>query len=374
MPAKKAPAAKTESVVKKKPAAKKKTTVKKKETKKAPAAEKKSTAEKKPVAKKKAVSKKSPANAMGFKPGVPKEKPKGRIYEGPLNVNAKPKKADTIFFGVGGVPHSAKPQGHPEAVRRLHELGLGVYEMEFVHGVRIRPETCELVKAAQAETGVHVTAHGPYYVNLYSLEEEKVEASRKRVLDTARALAACGGDGACFHAGFYQKRDPAEVHAFMTKQIGELVDILEKEGCPVRLDPETTGKGSQFGSLAELCEMGDALQGKNMSITIDFAHIHARTAGAMNTYDEFAGQLELMKNKLGKEALSSMHIHLSGIAYTEKGEAHHLELDDSDMNYEDLFRALIDFGASGRVVCESPALEYDALIMQKAYRRLAGTK
>lgn len=373
MPAKKAPAAekkpaaKKNSVAKKAPATKKKTTAQKKSTAKAPAAKKKTAAKKSPAARK------SPANAMGWKPGVPKEKPKGRVYDGPLSVNAKPRKADLIFFGVGGVPHSAKPQSHPEAVRRLHTLGLGVYEMEFVHGVRIRPETCVEVKAAQAECGVHVTAHGPYYVNLYSLEEEKVEASRKRVLDTARALAACGGDGACFHAGFYQKRDPAEVHAFMTKQIGELADILEEEGCPVRLDPETTGKESQFGSLAELCEMGDALQGKNTGITIDFAHIHARTAGAMNTYDEFAGQLELMKDKLGKEALSSMHIHLSGIAYTEKGEAHHLELDDSDMNYEDLFRALIDFGASGRVVCESPALEYDALIMQKAYRRLNGS-
>ena len=357
MPPKKAPAPKKSSakVAVKNPA------------KKAP------TGKKASAAKKKTAAKKTPVKAMGWKPGVPKEKPKGRVYEGPLHVNAKPKKSDLIFFGTGGVPHSAQPQDHPGAVRRLAELGLGVYEMEFVHGVRIRPETCEEVKAAQAETGIRVTAHGPYYINLYSLEEDKIEASRGRVLDTARALEACGGDGACFHPGFYQKRDPAEVHAFMTKQIGELAGILEKEGCPVRLDPETTGKGSQFGSLDELCEMGGALSGKNISITIDFAHIHARSAGANNTYDEFAAQLELMKNKLGPQALTSMHIHLSGIAYTEKGEAHHLELDDSDMNYPDLFRALIDFGASGRVVCESPALEYDALIMQKAYRKLNGS-
>ncbi len=351
----------------------------KKKTAKAPSKKaakkptKKAAAKKTPAKKSAAKKKKAPANVMGWKPGVPKEKPKDRAYEGPLRVNAKPKKNDLIFFGVGGVPHSTNPKSHPGAVRRLRELGLGVYEMEFVHGVRIRPETCDEVMAAQKETGVHVTAHGPYYINLYSLEEEKIEASRKRVLDTARALEACGGDGACFHPGFYQKRDPAEVHAFMEKQIGELADILKKEGCPVRLDPETTGKESQFGSLAELCGMGEALMGKNTGITIDFAHIHARTVGANNTYDEFAGQLELMKNKMGEEALASMHIHLSGIAYTEKGEAHHLELDDSDMNYEDLFRALIDFGASGRVVCESPALEYDALIMQKAYRRLNGS-
>ncbi len=343
--------------------------VKKKAVKKAV----KKTAAEKTAVKKKPAKKKTPVNVMGWAPGVPKEKPRDRVYDGPLSVNAKTKKPDLIFFGTGGVPHSAKPPGHPGAVRRLHELGLGVYEMEFVHGVRIRPETCEEVMAAQKETGIRVTAHGPYYINLYSLEEEKLEASRKRVLDTARALQACGGDGACFHPGFYQKRDAAEVYAFMTKQIGELSDILAEEGCPVRLDPETTGKGSQFGSLAELTEMNGELQGKNIGMTVDFAHIHARTAGAQNTYEEFAAQLERIKDKAGDEALTSMHIHLSGIAYTEKGEAHHLELDDSDMNYRDLFRALIDFGVEGRVVCESPALEYDALIMQKAYRKLNGS-
>ncbi len=329
----------------------------------------KAAAKKKPAPKKAAKPK---ADVRGWAPGVPKEKPKGRTYDGPLSVNAKPKRTDRIFFGTGGVPHSAKPQTHPAAVRRLHELGLGVYEMEFVHGVRIREETCEEVRAAQAETGVHITAHGPYYVNLYSLEEEKVAASRKRVLDTARALAKCGGDGACFHPGFYQKRDPKEVYDFIQNQIGELADILEDEGCAVRLDPETTGKGTQFGSLEEIADMGGALRGKNVGFTIDFAHIHARSAGAHNTYDEFGAQLELLKNRMGDDVLKTLHIHLSGIAYSDKGEAHHLELDESDMNYKDLFRALIDFGAEGRVVCESPALEYDALIMQKAYRKLNG--
>ena len=43
------------------------------------------------------------------------------------------------------------------------------------------------------------------------------------------------------------------------------------------------------------------------------------------------------------------------------------------MNYKDLFKALIDFDVEARIVCESPSLEYDALIMQKAYRNLNGS-
>ena len=72
----------------------------------------------KAAAKKKPAPKKAPkpkADIRGWAPGVPKEKPKGRTYDGPLSVNAKPKRADRIFFGTGGVPHSAKPQTHPAA-------------------------------------------------------------------------------------------------------------------------------------------------------------------------------------------------------------------------------------------------------------------
>lgn len=333
-------------------------------------APKKVAAKKKP--KKKAAAPKAEVKKTAAAPKA-KAKKEERVYDGPLRVNPKGKKADRIFFGVGGVPHSAKERTHPGAVRRLHELGLDVYEMEFVHGVRIRPESCVEVNKAQKETGVRVTAHGPYYINLYSMEAEKIEASRKRILDTAYALADCGGDGACFHAGFYQKRDPDEVYRFMYDQMADLASILEKDGCPVRLDPETTGKGSQFGSLDELTVMAGELKRNNIGITVDFSHIHARSGGGENTYEEFASQLERIKSRMGKTALTSMHIHLSGIAYTEKGERNHLELDESDMNYKDLFRALIDCGAEGRVVCESPALEYDALIMQKAYRKLHGS-
>ncbi|MEK6710677.1 MAG: TIM barrel protein, partial [Nitrospinota bacterium] len=320
--------------------------------------------------------KKPPASKTAPKAAAPRKPParnkEERTYTGPLRVNAPPKRPDLLLFGTGGTPHSADPRDHPGAVRRLHELGLGAYEMEFVHGVRIRPESCEEVHRLQCETGVRVTAHGPYYINLFSLEEEKLAASRARVLDTARALARCGGDGACFHPGFYQGRDAGEVYAHMKQELAGLADALREEGCPVRLDPETTGKESQFGSLDELTRLRREARRENLGLTLDFSHIHARSGGAFNTYEEFGSLLELIRNRNGKAALQDMHIHLSGIAYGGKGEKHHLDVDESDMNYPGLLRALIDFGCEGLVVCESPGLEYDALILQRAYRELHG--
>ncbi len=59
-------------------------------------------------------------------------------------------------------------------------------------------------------------------------------------------------------------------------------------------------------------------------LCIDFSHIHARGIGALKEYKDFAEILEYIKDNLGNEALEDLHIHMSGIHYTDKGERNHL--------------------------------------------------
>jgi deoxyribonuclease-4 len=101
---------------------------------------------------------------------------------------------------------------------------------------------------------------------------------------------------------------------------------------------------------------------------IDFAHMHA-IEGKNNSYEEFSGILQEVEKSLGKEGLENMHIHMSGINYTEKGERNHLTLDDSDMKYGELMDAFRDFKVKGVVINESPNIEEDALLLQKVYKR-----
>ena len=65
-----------------------------------------------------------------------------------------------------------------------------------------------------------------------------------------------------------------------------------------------------------------------------------------------------------------MHIHVAGIAYSQKGELKHLNLKESDFQYAELLQALKDYNAKGIVICESPNLEEDALLMQATYNTL----
>lgn len=273
-----------------------------------------------------------------------------------------------LLFGTAGVPRSAKSQDTISGLRRIKELGLDTMELEFVHGVRMGDDLARQVNQVRRELGLHLTVHGPYFINLNAKEPAKVTASQQRIYDSARIGALCGAESVTFHAGFYLDSTPDETFRNIKHNLGQIVERLKDNNIKIILSPELSGKQSQFGSLDELIKLAD--ESSQIRLCIDFAHQHARTNGKFNTYDEFAGMLDTIKNGLGKDALTHLHIHTSGIKYSAKGEREHLELKDSDFNYKDLMKALKDYKAGGFLTCESPNLEEDALLMKQMYERI----
>jgi deoxyribonuclease-4 len=241
-------------------------------------------------------------------------------------------------------------------------------EVEFVQGVKMSPQAAASVGELAAKKKVALTAHGPYFINLNAVEPQKVHMSKERILQTARIAALFGARSITFHAAFYLKNTPAETYAVVKRHLQEVLNILQKEGNKVTISPEVTGKPSQFGTLEELLQLSSEMEG--IALCIDFSHWHART-GKANSYQEFIGILDQVEKKLGRRGLDNMHIHLSGIAYGNKGEIKHLMLPDSDFQYAGLLKALKEREAKGVVVCESvPYLEKDALLLQQTYRGL----
>ena len=94
----------------------------------------------------------------------------------------------------------------------------------------------------------------------------------------------------------------------------------------------------------------------------------------MNSVEEWTQIIEAYQAALGKEALKKLHIHLSGIEYGAKGEKKHLALGESDLKVLFLFEVLRDYGCGGRILCESPIMEADALNMKKAWMEISGEK
>jgi deoxyribonuclease-4 len=277
-------------------------------------------------------------------------------------------------FGTVGSPLGTpkKPGGSVGAIEFSRSIGLDTFELGWVQSVRVTEATCAAIKQKAGEQKVSLSVHAPYFFNLNATDEEWPK-SRKRLMDAAIYGNLAGATDIIFHPGSYFGNDPAEVLKVAIPRLRGCAEELRKAGIPVTLRPETMGKSAMLGSLQDTLEMSKASEG--VQPCIDFAHLHARPGdGTMNTYEEWSALLKSYQKALGKKALKRLHIHLSGIEYGPKGEKNHLAVAESDLKINFLFQALKEFNCAGRILCESPIMEEDALNMKKAWMKVSKEK
>jgi deoxyribonuclease-4 len=210
--------------------------------------------------------------------------------------------------------------------------------------------------------------HAPYYINLNANEDEWPK-SRQRLMDAAHYGHLAGATDIIFHPGSYFGKPAEQVLPLAIERLGGCVEQLRADGNPVVLRPETMGKSAMLGSLEDTLKMSETIPG--VLPCLDFAHLHARPGdGSMNSYKEWARTLDAYEKSLGEAALQDLHIHLSGIEYTDKGEKEHLPLDQADLVLDALLRVLRDFNCRGRILCESPIMEDDALRIKDTWKSI----
>lgn len=280
----------------------------------------------------------------------------------------KIKKPNDLRFASAGIPLSTPNRSTVNGINQVRNLGLGGMEFEFVHSVNLNHDSALDAGRVADEKDVVLTAHGSYYINLNASDPKKIAASRKRIIDAANAARLAGAFSVTFHPAFYLKDDSSVVYDRVKTQLKKITGELKDEGNDITISPETTGKNTQFGNLKELVSLSAELD--QVSPCIDFAHLHARSIGKMNSLEEFRSIFSLVEDKLGREALDKMHMHVAGIAYGEKGERNHLILEESDLKYRDLLKALKEFKVKGSLVCESPNIEEDALLLKRSFDKL----
>ncbi len=277
---------------------------------------------------------------------------------------------DKFRFGTVGSPTTTppKPGGSVGAIHRLSELELNALELGWVQSVRVSEDTCRQIKHAGQLKDIAISVHAPYFINLNANEEEWIK-SKKRLMDAAYFGYLAGATDIIFHPGSYFNLPPDQVLPISVQRLRECVDELRLKDILVTLRPETMGKKAMLGSLEDTLRMSVEIPG--VLPCLDFAHLHARKGdGTLNTYDEWIKVLDTYQSALGQESLYHLHIHLSGIEYGEKGEKEHLPIQESDLNIQQIFQALKDMNCSGRILCESPILEKDAIYLRDIYREM----
>lgn len=280
-------------------------------------------------------------------------------------------KSDDFLFGTVGSPKSTpkKPGGSVGAIIRLKELGLGALELGWVQSVRVSEATCGDIKKTCGDQGICISVHAPYFINLNATDDEWPK-SRKRLMDAAFFGNLAGATDIIFHPGSYFGQPVTEVLDRAIGRLRECVEELRAAGNPVTLRPETMGKVAMLGSLDDTLTMSQEIEG--VEPCLDFAHLHARAGdGSMNTKEEWLAVLDAYAQALGKEALRRLHIHLSGIEYSSKGERNHVAVSESDLDIPALYEALRERDCAGRILCESPEMEEDALLLKREWEKLA---
>lgn len=226
-----------------------------------------------------------------------------------------------IKFGPAGL---GPVKTSEETLENYSKLGIKCCEIAFTYGVYIKTkEDAEKIGKKAKELGVDLSIHAPYWINLNSKEKEKIEASKKRILDCLKIGTIMGVKEVVFHAGFYGKFSKEETYENIKKQILDLQKIRKEKKYTPEVCPETMGKVNVFGSVEEISKLSKETV---CGFCIDFAHILARDKKI-----DMKKAITLFPDK-------KWHVHFSGIEYGEKGEKKHNKTEAK--NIENLLKIL----------------------------------
>lgn len=259
-----------------------------------------------------------------------------------------------IRLGPAGSPVKSTLDG----LGYIKKIGLNAMEVEFTYGVRMKNELAKKIGELAEKLDISLSVHAPYYINLASSEKQKLEASKKRILDSCERAHYLKANHVVFHAGFYGKISDKECYEIIKKEIIEMQDIIKENKWKTKLAPETTGKKSQFGSLNEILRLRDEIK---CSICVDFAHLHARN-GSIN-YAFIFDQLAKLKH---------IHSHFSGIEFSDKGERRHLIMGRAD--FLPLAKEILKRKKDITIISESPVTWEDSLKMREILQELKNEK
>jgi deoxyribonuclease-4 len=276
-------------------------------------------------------------------------------------------------FGPAGVPPTFRLMKATllDVPRLLREEGLDAFEYEAVHWGKkpqMRKEEAEKFGYEARQNDVWLSLHGSYFINFCG-KNTIVEDSKQRLTACATAAEWIGAHVVVFHPGVYGRMPHERALKMCVEALREVVDRVESLGIRnVKIGPETMGRIYQLGSLEEvltLCETVERTQ-----LVIDWSHLHARDFGRFRKVDDFRKVVERIENRLGTEALKTMHCHFTKIEFTDKGERRHRTLEEPRYgpDFRLLAKVIVEFDMKPTIISESPILDLDAIKMRDMLR------
>ena len=101
---------------------------------------------------------------------------------------------------------------------------------------------------------------------------------------------------------------------------------MQKASVSWRAGPETIGRKTASAASNEILTLNQEIE--DTQLVVDWARLHALHQGTLKKTEDFRAIAEKIEQKLGTEAMRSMHCHFSKIEFTDQGEKRHHTLDE----------------------------------------------
>ena len=282
-----------------------------------------------------------------------------------------------IKLGPAGIPLSCKGRTIVEGMDDIISLGLETMEVQTVR--MIAPQHFEQYWQAGVlanKTEFEMNIHGPYYSELLG---DKVERGRSltKIESTLQAAKTINARHITLHAGHYgdmgrgvqANEQLANIFAGIVERVHEIWhdddDIYPvfpwlKDGTPSKIGIETSGRQELWGSLEEVLEVVNHVEGTVPVLNI--AHIHSRGHGSMRTSEDYGEMFDQVRESIGTK---EFYCHFSGVEHRTGNAMHYTQIKKSDLNFEPLAEFIVEEGGwlDITLISDSPLLEHDAMYM-----------
>ena len=288
-----------------------------------------------------------------------------------------------IKIGPAGVPLSCKGRTIVEGMDDIISLGLETMEIQTVR--MVSPQHFEQywqagVLANKAEMEMNI--HGPYYSELLGNRVERGRSLAK-IEATLQAARTINARHVTLHVGHYNElgrsqdanQHVANVFSGIVDRVHEIWHDDEdefpvfpwiKDGGPSRIGIETSGRQELWGSLEEVLEVVNHVDGTIPVLNI--AHIHARGHGQMRTSEDYGELFDQVRETIGTK---EFYCHFSGVEHRSGNAMHYTQIKKSDLNFEPLAEFIVEDGGwlDITLISDSPLLEHDAMYMMQCIEK-----
>lgn len=321
-----------------------------------------------------------------------------------------------IRFGPAGIPLSCKGRTLQDGIEDVHNLSLNALEIQMVRpsaytrppeeeeiGMTIKDitedlvieiirddetisdpdepieETDDLMYMPSGVTtnfnelytvgtmakrlDVNLSMHTPHYMDLGS-ENDMTALCLDSIRHAGLILNALDGDIVVTSLGLYdESADRDEIDENITNNLAYIVDWWKDMKLKPRLGIEITGQQDVFGSLDQILNLCEELDG--VVPVLNFAHHHARTGGSLIEVDDFLDVIDVVQGYSN----GTVHTAFTGVDYHDNNERRLMPIKKGDMRFDPLAEALIEMKPEATVISTSPLLEHDAMYMKIIYER-----